>query len=174
MEEKKEIDIIKSVLQGDRDLYALLVDTYKVPIFNLAYRMTESYEDASDLAQETFIKAFENLGRFDQKKKFFTWLYMIGLNIVRNYLKREKKISLRDFAEGTDSSSRDKSLNPEHSLMRDQRVTRLNVCLRRLSDNLKEVVVMRFYQELSFEEIAEITGLIKSRTDELKKLLGKL
>ena len=159
MEEKKEIDIIKSVLQGDRDLYALLVDTYKVPIFNLAYRMTGSYEDASDLAQETFTKAFENLASFDQEKKFFTWLYTIGLNLVRNHLKKGKKRPLSTFAEDTDFSSRDKSLNPEHSLMRDQKVKRLNVCLHRLSDTLKEAVVLRFYQELSFEEIAEITGL---------------
>ncbi len=159
MEEKKEIDIIRSVLEGDRDSYALIVDKYKVPIFNLAFRMTGSCEDASDLAQETFIKAFENLGRFDQKRKFFTWLYTIGLNIVRNHLKREKKIPLRDFAEDTDFSSRDKSLTPEHSLMRDQKVKRLNVCFHSLSDNLRELVVMRFYQELSFEEIAEISGL---------------
>ena len=159
MEEKKEIDIIKCVLEGDRDSYALLVDTYKGPIFNLAFRMTGSYEDASDLAQETFVKAFENLGSFDQERKFFTWLYTIGLNIVRNHLKREKKMPLRGFSEDTDLPSRDNSSNPEHSLMRDQRVHRLNICLRNLSFNLREAVVMRFYQELSFEEIAEISGL---------------
>jgi len=159
MEEKKEIDIIRCVLGGDRDSYALLVDTYKAPIFNLAYRMTGSYEDASDLAQETFVKAFENLGRFDQEKKFFTWLYTIGLNLVRNHLKKGEKVPLRDFAEDTDFPSRDSSSDPEHSLIHEQRVRHLNMCLNRLSDNLKEAVVLRFYQELSFEEIAEISGL---------------
>ncbi|MBW2630449.1 MAG: RNA polymerase sigma factor [Deltaproteobacteria bacterium] len=159
MEEKKEIDIIRCVLEGDRHSYALLVDTYKAPIFNLAYRMTGSYEDASDLAQETFVKAFENLGRFDQGKKFFTWLYTIGLNLVRNHLKKRKKVFLRDFTEDTDLLSRDNPSNPEHSLIREQRVCHLNMCLHRLSDNLKEAVVLRFYQELSFEEVAEISGL---------------
>ena len=159
MEEKKEIDIIRCVLEGDRDSYALLVDAYKAPIFNLAYRMTGSYEDASDLAQETFVKAFENLGRFDQGKKFFTWLYTIGLNLVRNYLKKNKKIPLRDFAENTDLPSLNNPFNPEHSLIHKQRMRHLNICLHRLSDNLKEAVVLRFYQGLSFEEIAGISGL---------------
>ena len=159
MDEKQEIDIVRSVLGGDRDSYALLVETYKAPIFNLAFRMTGSYEDASDLAQETFVKAFENLGRFDHEKRFFTWLYTIGLNLVRNHLKREKKAQLRDFAEDTGLSSRGNPSNPEHSLMNDQRIRHLNRCLHRLSDTLKEAVVLRFYQELSFEEIAEITGL---------------
>ena len=159
MEEKKEIEIIKCVLGGDRDSYALLVDTYKAPIFNLAYRMTGSYEDASDLAQEAFVKAFENLGRFDQKKKFFTWLYTIGLNLVRNHLKKGKKVALRDFAEDTNFPVRENSSNPEHSLIHQQRVRNLNMCLHKLPDNLKEAVVLRFYQELSFEEIAGISGL---------------
>ncbi len=159
MEEKKEIEIVRSVLAGDRDSYALLVDTYKAPIFTLACRMTGSYEDASDLAQETFVKAFENLGRFDQKKKFFVWLYTIGLNLIRNHLKREKKRQSSDFVVDTDLQSRGNPSNPEHSLMNDQRIRHLNRCLHMLSDTLKEAVVMRFYQELSFEEIAEITGL---------------
>ncbi|MBW2599673.1 MAG: RNA polymerase sigma factor [Deltaproteobacteria bacterium] len=159
MEEKKEIDIIKRVLDGDHDSYALLVDRYKAPIFNLACRMTGSYEDASDLAQETFVKAFKNLGHFDQKKKFFTWLYTIGLNLVRNHLKKGKRVSLRGVAADTDLPSRDKSLNPEHSLIREQKMRHLNMCLHRLPDNLKEAVVLRFYQELSFGEVAGISGI---------------
>ena len=122
METSEEVDIIKSVLGGDRNSYVLLVDRYKTPIFNLAYRMTGSYEDASDLAQETFVKAFENLGRFDQEKKFFVWLYTIGLNLVRNHLKREQRIRSRDFTEDADLSLSDNSFDLEHSLMSDQKI----------------------------------------------------
>ena len=83
----KDIDIIRRVLEGNRDSYALIVDKYKGPIFNLTYRMTGSYDDASDLAQETFIRAYKNLSRFNTEKKFFTWLYTISLNLIRNHLK---------------------------------------------------------------------------------------
>ncbi len=157
--EKKEIDIIQSVLEGDRDSYALLVDRYKAPIFTLAYRMTGSYEDANDLAQETFIKAFENLGRFDQKRTFFTWLYTIGLNLVRNHLKKVKRMPVRNGAEDIPSLSQDNSPNAELSMVGDQTMRDLEICLNCLSDNLREMVVMRFYQELSFEDIARISGL---------------
>ncbi|HOO91159.1 MAG TPA: RNA polymerase sigma factor [Syntrophales bacterium] len=159
METRKEVDIIKSVLGCDRNSYALLVETYKVPIFNLAYRMTGSYEDANDLSQETFVKAFENLERFDQEKKFFVWLYTIGLNIIRNHLKREQKIRSRAFPENDDLPLFDNHSNPEDALINDQRALQLNRCLHSLADPLKEAVVLRFYQDLSFEEIAEISGL---------------
>jgi len=159
MEEKNDNDIIQSVLEGDRDLYALLVDAYKGPIFTLAYRMTGSYEDADDLAQETFIRAFENLGRFDQKRTFFTWLYTIGLNLVRNHVKRGKRISVLKDREDRHSPLRDTLSSPEHSMVSDQMMGHLDICLHRLSENLKEAIVMRFYQELSFEDIAQISGL---------------
>ncbi len=157
--EKKDNDIIQSVIEGDRDAYALLVDRYKTRIFNLAYRMTGSYEHANDLAQETFIKAFENLGRFDQKRAFFTWLYTIGLNIARNHLKKDRKASLCDTSENETFSLRDNSQDPEHVMMSEQDIRYLNACLYHLPNDLREAVVLRFYQELSFEEIAEISGL---------------
>ena len=78
MEPDQEDEVILSVLDGKREAYALLVDAYRTQIFNLAYRMTGNYEDASDLAQETFIKAYQNLRQFDPGKRFFTWLYSTG------------------------------------------------------------------------------------------------
>ncbi len=64
------------------------IEAYNGPIFNLAYRMTGSREDADDLTQETFIRAYQNLRRYDRSKKFFTWLYTIGINLIRNHLKK--------------------------------------------------------------------------------------
>ena len=94
MDQKIEAEIVAKVLKGDRQAYALLVEEYKSPIYNLAYRMTGNSEDADDLTQETFIRAYINLWRFDPKRKFFTWLYTISINLIRNHLKKVKNDDL--------------------------------------------------------------------------------
>ena len=83
--------LIASILEGDVNAYSTLVLRYQEAIFNLMYRMTGSHEDAGDLAQETFIKAYEQLYRFQRGKKFFPWLYTIGLNHARNFLRHNKR-----------------------------------------------------------------------------------
>jgi RNA polymerase sigma-70 factor (ECF subfamily) len=81
---------ISAVLTGDVNAFAVLVERYQKPIYNLMYRMTGSQADALDLAQETFIKAYEKLDRFKTGKKFFPWLYTIGINHARNFLRRAR------------------------------------------------------------------------------------
>jgi RNA polymerase sigma-70 factor, ECF subfamily len=90
MERDREREIILRILQGEREAFALLVDEYKTAVFNLTYRMTGSYEDASDLAQEIFVRAYKNLRKFQTDRSFFTWLYTISLNHIRNHLRKER------------------------------------------------------------------------------------
>ena len=92
MNKKQENETIQSVLNGDREKFALFVDKYKGPVFNLVYRLTGSRHDAEDLAQETFIKAYKALNSFQLKKKFFPWLYTIAINLTRNHLKKKKPL----------------------------------------------------------------------------------
>lgn len=157
----KDIDIIRRVLEGNRNSYALIVDKYKGPIFNLTYRMTGSYDDASDLAQETFIRAYKNLSRYNTEKKFFTWLYTISLNLIRNHLKGNKKETFYDSPENTDLSRawQADTDDSEHALIKRQTIYQLNMCLRRLPGDHKEALVLRFYQDLSFEDVSEVLGI---------------
>ena len=157
----KDIDIIRRVLEGNRDSYALIVDKYKGPIFNLAYRMTGSYDDTSDLAQETFIRAYKNLSRFNTEKKFFTWLYTISLNLIRNHLKGTKKETFYNSLENTDLSRSWQADTDdfEHALIKKQKIYQLNMCLRRLPGDLKEALVLRFYQDLPFKDVSEVLGI---------------
>jgi len=78
MDQKSEAEIVARVLRGDRQAYAMLVDAYKSPIYNLAYRMTGSSDDADDLTQETFIRAYQYLWRYDMHRNslpgFTPWL----------------------------------------------------------------------------------------------------
>ena len=94
MDQKIEAQIVAKVLKGDRQSYALLVEKYKSPIYNLAYRMTGNREDAADLTQDTFIRAYLYLWRYDPHKKLFTWLYTLALSIIKNHLRKKGIINL--------------------------------------------------------------------------------
>ena len=153
MDQKNEAEIVARVLKGDRQSYALLVDEYKSPIYNLAYRMTGNLEDADDLTQETFIRAYQYLWRYDTSKKFFTWLYTLALNLIRNHFKKNKYN--KSSEELSANLLADKNPSPETELIETQEIS---VYLLRLEDESRALLIMKFYQGLTFEEIAQITG----------------
>lgn len=164
MDQKTEAEIVIRILGGDRQAYALLVDEYKKPIYNLAYRMTHNLEDARDLAQESFLRAYEHLAAYDRTRSFYTWLYTISLNIIRNFLKK-KSASHTDYQ---NDYSRMELINVESEelacsdVLNKDREKILEKCLASLLPELRELIVLRFYQGLSFEEITQITGLSQS------------
>ncbi len=157
MEWKEQNEIIARVLGGDRSAYTQVVNRYKGPIFNLALRMTGSYHDADDLTQETFLKAYVALGKFKGERKFFTWLYTISLNLIRNHIRGAKPLSdpMETFC---NSEPRCDSENPEGCAIRGEEFRLLDLCVRKLSPDVREAVILRFHQGLSFEDIAEISG----------------
>ncbi|HOQ43045.1 MAG TPA: RNA polymerase sigma factor [Smithellaceae bacterium] len=159
MDQKTDAEIIARVLNGDKQSYALLVEAYTGPIFNLAYRMTGSLEDAEDLTQETFIRAYQNLHRFDRDKKFFTWLYTIGINLIRNHLKK----NVRDISYLAAADSALEHHTQEHTrevgeTLSDDRMIRLEQVIRKLPVDLREAIILKFVQDLTFEEVAAVTG----------------
>jgi RNA polymerase sigma-70 factor (ECF subfamily) len=159
MDSKTESEIIVRVLKGDRQAYAMLVEEYKGPIFNLAYRMTGGLEDAEDLTQETFIRAYQNLHRFDQSKKFFTWLFTIGINLIRNHLKKnERKIVHLVAANSVVEHKAKEHTREEVDTLSEDRMIRLEQVIRKLPVDLREAIILKFVQDLTFEEVANVTG----------------
>lgn len=154
----EEIAAVIRVLKGERDAYALLVDAYRTQIFNLAYRMTGSYDEAADLAQESFIQAYLNLGKFRQDKRFFTWLYSIALNLLRNHLKKRKQERRLSDTRGAQERYASEE-TPEKILLDDERTQKLVAALQILPLEQREALVLRFYQGLSFDEIGAATRL---------------
>ena len=155
---EEESAILDKVLAGHREAFAGLVDAYKAPIFNLAFRMTGNLEDASDLAQETFVRAFVNIKKYNRNKRFFTWLYTIGLNIIRNHFRQKAhscRVEIQIIAEPAAS---DPAGNPEAGLLEDEASRKLTSALKCLTQNQREAVVLRFYQDLSFHEMADLMG----------------
>jgi RNA polymerase sigma-70 factor (ECF subfamily) len=156
MDQQLEAEIIISVLKGDRQAYALLVDEYKNQIYSLAFRMTKNAEDANDLAQEAFIRAYKNLWRFNPQKKFFTWLYTISLNLIRNHLKKLRSNELTARLSFLYSENEDRS--PENILIDAEGLKEIELSLLDLHDEARALIIMKYQQGLSFEEIAEITS----------------
>ena len=154
MDQKSIAEIIARVLRGDRQAYAMLVDAYKSPIYNLAYYMTGSSDDADDLTQETFIRAYQYLWRYDMHRKFFTWLYTLALNLIRSHLRKKNKYN-KSSEEVSALLLADKNPSPETELIENQEIS---VYLLRLEYESRALLIMKFHQGLTFEEIAQITG----------------
>jgi RNA polymerase sigma-70 factor (ECF subfamily) len=147
------------MLEGEADAYSTLVLRYQQAVFNLMFRMTGSYEDATDLAQETFIKAYDHLHRFQKGKRFFPWLYTIGLNHARNFLRSSKRnhmVSLDDCEVGSALAYPGEQ---EESTIAKLDYEHLHAALSQLPLDYREALILRYHEELSMEDVAEALTL---------------
>ncbi|MFZ0930781.1 MAG: RNA polymerase sigma factor [Syntrophobacteraceae bacterium] len=154
-----DAEVIAAISDGDVNAYSTLVLRYQGAIFNLMFRMTGSYEDATDLAQETFIKAYDQLYRFQKDKKFFPWLYTIGLNHARNFLrdnKRARMVSLDDYEAG---SGLDYPGQQEENIVAKLDCEQLYAALNQLPLDYREALILRYHEGLSLENVAEALSL---------------
>jgi len=148
-------EIIAAILGGNKDVYSVLVQRYQKPIFNLMYRVTGSYDDALDLAQETFIKAYENLDHFKKGARFFPWLYTIGFNHVRNFKRRDRvsvQLFNRDCEEEKLGVGNPSQQEEQMCIQLDAR--RLDQALQHLPTDYREAVILHYREGLSMEDIA--------------------
>lgn len=151
--------VIAAVLAGDTGAYAVLVERYQKPIYNLMVRMTGSTWDALDLAQETFIKAFEQLHRFQLDKRFFPWLYTIGLNHSKNFI-RQRGAMRKSSLDGCDAEC--DPVNPrveEERLCARLDAAKITGALEELPFDYREAVILRYHEELTMDEIAGVLGI---------------
>jgi RNA polymerase sigma-70 factor (ECF subfamily) len=148
-------------VQGDRRCFEKLVSKYEMVIFSAAVHMVGDPEDAKDITQNAFLKAYQNLKSYDPKRKFFSWIYKIAVNESRNLLGRRKPCeALSDHL-----VSRLPSPGEDCELRQLKEIVRSAVM--RLSPDYREVLVLRHFIELSYREIAELIGIpektVKSR-----------
>ena len=173
--------IVRKVLQGDVNAFEKLVTEYERAVYAIAQRMTGNAEDAADMTQETFIKAYNSLSSFRGDSKFSVWLYRIANNVCLDFLRsrsRKPTVSLStedDDGEETQLDIADESQSPE--LLLENALTRDAV--RRGLDSLppdyKQILLLREIQGLSYEEIAAALGIesgtVKSRIFRARKRL---
>lgn len=171
---QEEQALVTRARQGDLTAYDSLVQRYQERIYATVYHMTSNHEDANDLAQETFIKAFQALSSFKGGSSFYTWIYRIAVNKTINFLKQRKnrfQMSLNDLDANAEHDPDLVSLVSEKTPRRELNLAelqeKLNEAMQRLSEVHRTVVTLHDVQGLSHDEIAEIlecnVGTVRSR-----------
>ncbi|WP_369018126.1 RNA polymerase sigma factor [Thermatribacter velox] len=164
---KNDREIIQEVLQGNTELFRLLVQKYERAVFNYVFRMVRQREEAEDLTQETFVKAFCALRKYDSSYEFSTWIFRIALNVCRDFFRRRKfaflSLSQPVGEEGEEELEQlvEQSAfsDPDGVVLDKEMVLEMEKAIARLPLKLREVIVLRHIENLSYEEIAKITGL---------------
>lgn len=170
----EEIGWIDQAVRGDRAAFGQLMHRYAGAVYNLAYRMLGNAEDAEDASQEIFLRAYTRLDSFDRARKFSTWLLSIGSNYCIDRLRRRKFawLTLDDAAYELPSTEP----GPERSALRHERRDRVQQALQQLPDHYRLVTLLRYWNDLSYEEIGRVTGLpestIKTRLHRARHMLA--
>ena len=156
--------------RGDRAACGELVSRYQKPIFNAALRMLHQPEDARDVAQTTFLKAFEHLGDYDPGFKFYSWIYRIAINESLNALGSRRPLAPLDADEQADEAP-----GPEQRLEGEQMSRAIDRALMGIKPELRTLVVLRHVMHLSYQDIADIVSLpektVKSRLYSARQML---
>lgn len=181
MEELTDNQIIERVRRGETNLFNELVLRYQNKIFAYIYKIVNHKEEAEDIVQETFIKVYKNLNSFDADKKFSSWLYRISHNETINYLKKNKKVNVLYYEDNSyllNLLKTEKNLIKELIIEEDDQ--KLKTALKKLPLKYKEVIVLKYLEDKSYEEIAQILHkpiatvgtLINRAKSQLKKILN--
>lgn len=173
----KDFEFVLLCKKGDIDAFEVLVERYQKKMLNIAYRMTDNYEDACEVVQETFLSAFKSIKKFRGEAKFSTWLTGITINHAKNRLKQIKTrhhhevISIDDTIKTDDNShvyepqSHDAPIVEQ--LVQKEVQAQVQKCINSLDEEHREVVILRDMQGFSYEEIGHILklpeGTVKSR-----------
>jgi len=169
-----ELNLVTQSREGDSRAFAELVRRYEAKIFRLAQHITQNREDAEDVLQETFLKAYEHLDQFQGNSKFYTWIVRIAVNQALMKLRRRKtdrSVSLDETIDtGEDTVTREIAAwdeDPEQRFSREELGELLESAIQGLAPSYRSVFVLRDIDELSTEETAEALGLsvpaVKSR-----------
>ncbi len=166
-------DLMEQFQDGTVQAFNILVSRYKDRLHNFLFRYTHNHEDCEDLVQETFLRVHRSRHSYERIAKFSTWMYTIALNLAKSLYKKKQrmqKVSIHEDPE--DSESREMHFEDSNILQDEQLhqklcVKELEKALMDLNEEFREAIVLRDIQELTYEEIAEITGTamgtVKSR-----------
>jgi len=159
------------VKANDTTAFSVLVDRYKVRLFNLIYRMLRNREEAEDILQETFLRVYREKGSYDPTYAFSTWIYTIALNLCRNELKRKKRFKFF----GIDLVKNDRRYAIEESGNKNCLSSTLEKAIASLPDKYRTTFLLREVNQLSYEEMSQCMevplGTVKSRVNRARLML---
>ena len=186
LEELDDAQLVRQHLGGDPQAFGVLVDRYQTRLLNFVHRTIGDRERAEDLVQEAFIRVFRHLHRFDQTKKFSTWVYTIASNLAKNELRNRSRnplVYFQTMRDAWDADHRplqfeDPGPRPDDEFRRRHLREAIDRCVARLPVHHREVFVLREIEGRSYQEIAEITGCnlgtVKSRLNRARNSFAQL
>lgn len=164
--------LIRQVLDGDTEAFSQLVTAYEKQVYNLCLRMVNDPEDASDLAQDAFIRAWQGLRFYKFEASFATWLYRLTTNVCIDFLRRKKRrptvsLTVEDDGESQELELPSQEAEPEEVVLEKERRRQLASAMEQLDEEGRTILTLRVVEELSYEQIAEVldikVGTVKSR-----------
>jgi RNA polymerase sigma-70 factor (ECF subfamily) len=172
----EEAFLIGRANEGDQAAFGTLVERYQNAVYNLAYRMLGSPEEAEDAAQEIFVRIYRQLARYDPERKFSTWVLTIATNYCIDQLRR-RRMQLVPL-ENIIPWARAREAGPEGEALSRESRDEVQRLLRELPEKYRAVLVLRYWQDLSCAEIADILklpeGTVKTQLHRARKALGQL
>lgn len=172
-----DAELVEMVLSGTQDAFAVLVERYKDAVQNLAYRMLSNVTEAEDVTQEVFVRAYTQLATYKPVHKFSTWLLSIASHLAIDQLRRRRFLALPledvPFLEWIT----DLGAGPEQSALAGEQQDEIQAYLQRLHSKYRAVIVLRYWYDLSYEEIATALNLtqplVKARLHRARELLAR-
>ena len=188
MEESQELEdvvLVQRTLQGEREAFRGLIERYADRIFTVAYRMVGNLEDAEDLSQEAFLRAYRSLNHYKMEYRFSTWLYTIILNLIRNHLRHRRFSTLsletlfrRRNKEKDSVEFPDLRENPQEDLIRNEERESISKAILKIPQPYREAFLLFHVNGLSYDDIAGATGIpvntVKSRLHRARERLARL
>lgn len=174
--------LIKRILDGHKNDFALLIDQYYKELFKYIYNMTGSYETTEDLLQEIYLKVYKNLKKYDDKKASFrTWIYRVSANHTFNYLNK-KSNQMHMYTHAYDDEINQASEDVEANAIKDRRINRIIKAMEKvLKPKHYQIMSLHYFSNLSPKDISETTNIplktvykaIKSSIEKIKEEVGK-
>lgn len=179
--------LVARVQAGDTGAFDLLVEKYKGKVYSIVYNMLSNHEDAADLSQEAFLRAFKGIEKFRGKSSFYTWLYEVAVNGCLNFLKSRKdnSFSLNELQDPTSQDVAPEELvskdNVRQDVDRGELQEKLNEALQKLSEEHRAVVVLHDIEGMKHQELAKVLGCSEATArsrlfyahQQLQRLLAK-
>ena len=162
MDHRNDTYYIEQVLEGKINAFSFLVDRHKDKAYNLAFRICGNREEAEEIAQDAFIKAYRSLRNFRNKSSFSTWLFRIVYNTSISLVRSRKKgvLAIEEFpADAVDFLGINRN---EEEAAEDYRNSLINFALQKISEDDRGLITLYYYDDLDTEEISKVTGINKS------------
>jgi RNA polymerase sigma factor (sigma-70 family) len=179
-QEKTDLELIKRVLEGETEVYGILVERYERLVFGFLLARARCIQDVEDVVQDSFVRAYKHLASFDLDRKFSAWLLTIARNLLFDlYKKNSRSLSstdvVIDILSASSASPQEEAAQPSEIIIRRERFRRITELIKSLDEDLKVPFLLRVVNEMPYQDIADALGLplqtVKNRIFKARTML---